>query len=447
MRKLFLILLLVGVSFLGFAQNADNLYLDVANYASIDEAGWNHSYVNALYKFQEYRDNDCSWLTLPVYGAFIGAKYDTESSSDFNSGHPQTWIDTNITSTNNICSSTKWFPTSNTTSNTPFWGSVVYFSSSGGKAHAIGNKDNTRRLAVYFYVTNIKTVKLLGVGDSGNSGNPIALKIYECAKNDDGSLTTGSTPVESSTNNSNDISRLFTLTCDNLEATKIYKVEASVSHGYLYEIAFKTSIRTRDFPVNISQYGASTLYVDFPLEIPYSQYNNLEGVYYVKSADGGVAYTEKLNDYIPANTGVIVQGVQGTYIFKEHIGMVAPVSGNLLRGSLMEITPEKALADANASSTSVVMTLAPGKNNDMGFYKFVGEKLKANMAYLIYDRGEQSSVNSLFISGMGAEFSNINNVNAHTYDGAWYTLQGVRLNGAPKQRGIYIRNGKAVVVK
>jgi hypothetical protein len=48
---------------------------------------------------------------------------------------------------------------------------------------------------------------------------------------------------------------------------------------------------------------------------------------------------------------------------------------------------------------------------------------------------------------MEEEAAGISNVNAHIDDGAWYTLQGVRLNGAPKQRGIYIRNGKTVVVK
>jgi len=29
----------------------------------------------------------------------------------------------------------------------------------------------------------------------------------------------------------------------------------------------------------------------------------------------------------------------------------------------------------------------------------------------------------------------------------WYTLNGVKLQGAPTEKGIYIRNGKKVVVK
>ena len=32
-------------------------------------------------------------------------------------------------------------------------------------------------------------------------------------------------------------------------------------------------------------------------------------------------------------------------------------------------------------------------------------------------------------------------------DGAWYTLQGVRLNGKPSHNGIYIFNGKKIAIK
>ncbi len=32
-------------------------------------------------------------------------------------------------------------------------------------------------------------------------------------------------------------------------------------------------------------------------------------------------------------------------------------------------------------------------------------------------------------------------------DGVWYSLDGVRLSGKPTQRGLYINNGKKVVIK
>ena len=36
---------------------------------------------------------------------------------------------------------------------------------------------------------------------------------------------------------------------------------------------------------------------------------------------------------------------------------------------------------------------------------------------------------------------------ADSDDDAWYTLNGTRLDGKPATKGIYIRNGKKVVVK
>ena len=201
------------------------------------------------------------------------------------------------------------------------------------------------------------------------------------------------------------------------------------------------------FTVNISQYGLTTLYVDFPLVIPYDTYDpDLLGVWYVNSADGKEVRLAEVFDYIPANTGVIVQGNEGSYDFPRYQGTVDPIEGNLLYGSLERTTPDNALKAANASSTSIVMTLGMGKSM-VGFYKYTGKYLNANKAYLIYDKGEQSNVNSLAIGGIGGDFTGINDINARFDEGAWYTLQGIRLNGKPLQRGVYLHNGKAVVVK
>jgi hypothetical protein len=32
-------------------------------------------------------------------------------------------------------------------------------------------------------------------------------------------------------------------------------------------------------------------------------------------------------------------------------------------------------------------------------------------------------------------------------NGGWYTLDGRKMNGRPAQKGVYINNGRAVVVK
>lgn len=207
------------------------------------------------------------------------------------------------------------------------------------------------------------------------------------------------------------------------------------------------------FPVTIGTYGVTTLYVDFPLIIPYDTYDpDILGVYYVKEISDGEAKFKRLENDIPANTAVVIQGNANTadipaYIFPRNKGAVTPLpSENLLSGSLEQTTPAAVLEAADAPEGSIVMTLGRGNMGYIGFYKYSGKFLNPNKAYIIYTPAG-SGVNSLSIGGIeGDDFTGIKEVGL-TQEGAWYTVQGTRLNSKPRQSGIYIHNGKAVVVK
>ena len=224
---------------------------------------------------------------------------------------------------------------------------------------------------------------------------------------------------------------------------------------YLYK---KTPVEYLN--VTISKYGYTTLYFNQSLVIPYNTYNSsdnkLVDVSYASSATGSTVNMTKINKYVPKETGVVIQGKKEyTYKFPYYSniksGNPSAITGNKLTGSMNNTSPSDALA--GHSGTSIIMTLSPHPDDmdkpspRIGFYKFVGSTLTGKKAYLIYDTATNNGVNFLSISGMEDEAAGISNVNARIDDGAWYTLQGVRLNGAPKQRGIYIRNGKTVVVK
>ena len=152
---------------------------------------------------------------------------------------------------------------------------------------------------------------------------------------------------------------------------------------------------------------------------------------------------------IPANEGVVVQGNSGTYRFPiiSSDGVAELNPENLLTGTV-EANGLKT-ADVLADNPGcIVMTLAPRNDNYIGFYKYTGNKLGQYKAFLIYNPGSNANINVLSMSGIsGGEFTGIQDINVQENDDAWYTLQGVRLNGTPKQRGIYIRKGKTVVVK
>ena len=209
---------------------ASDAYLNIAKYATIDTAGWNTTYVNKLYQYKEYSETNEGWLTLPVYGAWSSVYYSPKA---------QNWIKTNVTNTDNKYAGKTW------DSNGELLGSSVYFtgSSGSGSARVMGYnyRYNYTQETFTFYVTNTTAVKLLGLGQNrASSSYPASLKVYECTKNADGSLTDGTTAVKSYTNSAT--SGSFVLSATDLDESKIYKVEAATYRSYLCEIAFCTPL-------------------------------------------------------------------------------------------------------------------------------------------------------------------------------------------------------------
>ncbi len=209
---------------------ASDAYLDIAKYATIDEAGWQSSNVTGLdnfYKYTEYPNDDCAWLTLPVYGAWTGVYYNN---------NPQKWIKSNLTTTSSVNGSATW------DASDIYLGSSSYFSSNSKYFGNTSTRASANR-TVTFYVTNTTAVKLLGLNGTratGGSTYPTTMYVYECTLNNDGTLTEGTSAVKSFSNATNSASINFEAT--DLEATKIYKVVAGVIRGYLYEIGFQTPL-------------------------------------------------------------------------------------------------------------------------------------------------------------------------------------------------------------
>ncbi len=239
---------------------ASDSYLNIAKYATIDEARWRTSLVRDLYKYTEYQDEDVAWLTMPLYGAFVGAKY-SPSSSTFGSGNPQKWIETNVPDASNTYS-----PATTWAASDVFLGSSSYFVAGNGtgRARGIGHSNGTNKneMTVSFYVTNTSAVKMYGSGRNGASNSyPASIKIYECTRNADGTLTASSTATKQTSNGS---TSSYVISCDGLDTHKIYKVVAGTYRGYMYEIAFQTPLKTtlhgdvtRDGKVDIADVTAT----------------------------------------------------------------------------------------------------------------------------------------------------------------------------------------------
>ena len=86
-------------------------------------------------------------------------------------------------------------------------------------------------------------------------------------------------------------------------------------------------------------------------------------------------------------------------------------------------------------------------NSVMGFYEYTGEYMPANKAYVVAP-APSAGAPTRGLSFVEEEVTNIESVDSGqlTVD-TWYTLSGVKLEGEPTERGVYIHNGRKEVVR
>lgn len=134
---------------------------------------------------------------------------------------------------------------------------------------------------------------------------------------------------------------------------------------------------------------------------------------------------------IPANTGILVKAAKGDYNF-----VVTSDKGDALAHNDLKA----ATADETSDGTKyfALTTLSDGK---VGFAKVAKDvNIPAGKAYLMVENGSPAK-----FFGLDGEATGINSVKTAKADGAYYTLEGVKTTKPVK--GIYIHNGKKIVVK
>ena len=192
---------------------------------------------------------------------------------------------------------------------------------------------------------------------------------------------------------------------------------------------------------NIGEYKIGTFYANEPMNIP-------EGITaYVatqmpamKNDEGTICMTAVTDGIIPAQTGVVIRGERGSYMFIKASASGTAVSANMLRG----YAGIEEYADVNLpndNSTNYVLT---AQNGVVGFYrKDSAFKVYNNKAYLQIPNS--SSANTLRIR-FDEGSTKIENPEFTTHNSELiYDLMGRRVLNPAK--GVYIVNGKKVIVK
>lgn len=90
-------------------------------------------------------------------------------------------------------------------------------------------------------------------------------------------------------------------------------------------------------------------------------------------------------------------------------------------------------------------------SSPLGFYRAVASTLGAHKSYLQLPKNQTNARSIIYINfdgeGETTGIRNLDNNATVQQEGAYYTLTGIRLNGKPSVKGIYILNGKKVMIK
>lgn len=167
--------------------------------------------------------------------------------------------------------------------------------------------------------------------------------------------------------------------------------------------------------------------------------------YTVKSINGNMVMTGTAIDYVPANEAVLIEHSDKSALTAEATTSIAPYS-------TADPTP---VCKMTTEQSNLLQWLTAPKSVNVGdgytlykdeFVMVSSGTLPAGIAFL----PESSAINAprLFIyttetTGIDASLVNSEEVNNE----GWYDLEGRKLSGKPDKKGLYIHNGRKVVIK
>lgn len=148
---------------------------------------------------------------------------------------------------------------------------------------------------------------------------------------------------------------------------------------------------------------------------------------------------------IPANTAVIVVASEGNAKVNMTVDntLDAYDGENDLHGVDID-TPTSTILTNLGDGTFYVLG---NKNAHFGFHQYEGSTMAGHKAFLLVDSGvaQSHSLTMMFDDTTGITTTNYTNFT--NSDDAWNSLDGRRLQGKPTKSGLYINNGKKVIIK
>ena len=166
-------------------------------------------------------------------------------------------------------------------------------------------------------------------------------------------------------------------------------------------------------------------------------------IYKGKIGSGNVELTDATgNSIIPAGQAVVLN--------YSDANITSPIT---LTKTMTEATGDYTGNDLKGGATVtdgyMAYTLANGSHG-VGFYKYNGSGLSPIKAHLEIATPSSPAPAFFGFDGGGENTTDINeheSHQSHEFTGDYYTLDGRKLQGKPTQKGIYVRNGRKIIIK
>jgi len=179
----------------------------------------------------------------------------------------------------------------------------------------------------------------------------------------------------------------------------------------------------------------------------YNNYGNFQAdenteVYKGTVSDSKLLLTPISDKIVNAGNAVILKSTDNPVMTLKADNSTGDYSDNALKG-----LSERTEIATSAYSANTIYVMGNTTKNGFGFHKYTGEYMPANKAFLALGSGSSAPLRMVIdddkeTTGIASMADGIDDMSDE-----WYTLDGRKLNGKPTTKGLYIVNGKKVMIK
>lgn len=212
------------------------------------------------------------------------------------------------------------------------------------------------------------------------------------------------------------------------------KAFAQDDSDYAGETAFSNTFKLfQGYEVEVAAKEFITYYKDEPLYVE----DEAAELYTIESVNGDQAVLSDRSDAMPSNTPMLVYNKSN----ETKVILLIPCA-----------EPDMAITVAPEFQGTLTGTTIAASTEGQTNYAFNGKafvfvkdaiEVGPNKAWLSISNSNARAINLVFDETTKITNTNLTNLT----NGNWYDLNGRKLNGMPTKKGVYIMNGKKVVVK